>query len=73
MSEGMATQPAYQYLVNADGETTGIVISPKLFEAFEEYMIDEGIAQTYRDSKKEELISWEQVKAELVAEGKLDA
>ncbi len=63
----------YQYVVNAEGETTGVLLSPKAFEAYEEYLIDEAMAQAARDSKGEEGIPWDQVKAELIAEGKLDA
>jgi hypothetical protein len=76
MSDIMEDKPAhsnYQYIVNDAGEKTGVIVSPKAFEAFEEYMIDEGMAQAARDSIDEEGIPWEQIKAELVAEGKLDA
>jgi hypothetical protein len=73
MEEDKPVQSNYEYIVNADGETTGMIVSPKAFEAFEEYMIDEGMAQAARDSKDEVGIPWEQIKAELVAKGKLDA
>ena len=73
MSEGEKTNTDYQYLVDTKGETTGILLSPKAFEAFEEYMIDKAMAQAAQDAKNEEVVPWEQVKAELVAEGKLDA
>ena len=62
----------YQYVVNAAGETTGILISPKAFEAFEEYLIDEGMAQAARDSKNEVSIPFDTVVAEMRAAGEID-
>ena len=62
----------YQYVVNAQGETTGVLLSPKAFEAYEEYMIDEAIAQAARDSKGELGIPLEEVMAELRAAGEID-
>ena len=63
----------YQYVTDTKGELTGVLLSRKAFEAFEEYMVDKAMAQAAQDAKGEEVIPWEQVKAELVAEGKLDA
>ena len=62
-----------QFVVSADGEKTGVFLSLQAFEAFEEYLEDLAIGQSARERKNEELIPWEQVKAELIAEGKLDA
>ena len=73
MSEGKLSSSDFQYVTDTKGEITGAVLSLRACEAFEEYMIDEAIAQASRDSKDEEGIPWEQVKAELSAEGKLDA
>ncbi len=73
MSEGEKTSTDFQYVTDTKGEMTGVLLSPKAFEAFEEYMVDKAMAQAAQDAKGEEVIPWEQVKAELVAEGKLDA
>lgn len=42
-----------QRVVNAAGETTGVLLSMKAFEAYEEWLIDEAMAQAARDSKNE--------------------
>jgi len=62
----------FQYVVNAEGETTGVLLSPKAFEAYEEYLIDEAMAQAARDSKGEEGIPLAEVMAELYAAGEID-
>ena len=73
MSEGEKANTDFQYVTDTKGEMTGVLLSPRAFEAFEEYMIDKAMAKAARDSKGEELIPWEQVKSELISEGKLDA
>ena len=73
MSEGEKASTDFQYVTDTKGEMTGVLLSPKAFEAFEEYMIDKAMAQAAQDANNEEIVPWEQVKAELVAEGKLDA
>ena len=53
IAENASSRPDFQYVVNASGETTGIVVPPKVFEALEEYVIDEAMGQAARDSKNE--------------------
>lgn len=62
----------YQYVVNAAGETTGVLLSPRAFEAYEEYLIDEAMAQAVRDSKGEVGRPLEDVMAEMRAAGEID-
>ena len=72
MLEDVSAKSSYQYLVSAEGETTGVVISLKLFEALEEYLIDEGMAQAARESKDEIGRPLEEFIAELRAAGEID-
>ncbi len=62
----------YQYVVNTEGETTGVLLSPKAFEAYEEYVIDQAIAQAARDSKGEPGRPLDEFLAELRHEGAID-
>ena len=62
----------YQYVVNTKGETTGVLLSPKAFEAYEEYLIDQAIAQTARDSKGEAGRPLDDFLTELRHEGEID-
>ena len=62
----------YQYVVNAAGETTGVLLSPKAFEAYEEYVIDQAIAQAARDHKNEAVRPLDEFLSELRHEGEID-
>ena len=62
----------YQYVVNTKGETTGVLLSPKTFEAYEEHAIDQAIAQAARDSKGEAGRPLDDFLAELRLEGQID-
>lgn len=61
-----------QFVTNAVGEKTAVIVPIETYEALEEMMEDRHLARVARESKDEERISWSQVKTELVAEGKLD-
>jgi len=62
-----------QFVVNEAGERTAVQISLQQYEAFLEYMEDLHLARVARESKDEETIPWEQIKAEMIAEGTLEA
>ena len=58
-----------QFITNAEGHKTAVILP---IEDYEELMEDLHLARVARESKGEERIPWEQVKSELVSEGKLD-
>lgn len=60
--------PKIQYIIDAEGNRTAVILS---IEEFENLMEDIGMRQAYCESREEERIPWEQIKAELIAEGKL--
>jgi hypothetical protein len=61
-----------QYMVNAAGETTGVVLSLEAFEAYEEFLIDEAMAQAARESKNEVGRPLDELVSELRAAGEID-
>ncbi len=71
-AEDVSIRPDFQYVVNASGETTGIVVPPKVFDALEEYVIDEAMGQAARDSKDEVGRPFADFLAELRAAGEID-
>lgn len=58
-----------QYVTDAEGNKTAVILP---IEEYEELMEDLHLSRIARESKNEERIPWNQVRAELVAEGKLD-
>ena len=44
MSEGEKANIDFQYVTGTKGEMTGVLLSLRAFEAFEDYMIDKAIA-----------------------------
>jgi len=58
-----------QYVTDAEGNKTAVILP---IEEYEELMEDLHLGRVARESKNEERIPWNQVRAELVAEGKLD-
>lgn len=63
-----------QFVTDAEGRKTAALVPMFLYEAFEDYMEDQALARAAREAlADEERIPWEQVKAELIAEGKLAA
>jgi hypothetical protein len=58
-----------QYITNESGERTAVIMP---IEEYEELLEDLHVSRVAEETKDEERIPWEQVKNELVAEGKLD-
>jgi len=59
-----------QYVTDANGERTAVILP---LEEYEELLEDLHVTRAAEETKDEPHIPWEQVKAELVSEGKLDA
>jgi hypothetical protein len=59
-----------QYVTDAKGERTAVILP---LEEYEELLEDLHVIRVADEIKDEPRIPWEQVKAELVSEGKLDA
>ena len=62
--------PNVQYVTNESGQRTAVIVP---IEEYEELLEDLHLIRVADESKDEPRIPWEQVKAELVSEGKLDA
>lgn len=62
--------PNVQYVTNESGQRTAVILP---IEEYEELLEDLHLIRVADESKEEPRIPWEQVKAELVSEGKLDA
>ena len=58
-----------QYVTDANGERTAVILP---LEEYEELLEDLHVSRVADETKDEPRIPWEQVKAELVSEGKLD-
>jgi hypothetical protein len=58
-----------QYITNESGERTAVIMP---IEEYEELLEDLHVTRVAEETKDEERIPWEQVKNELVSEGKLD-
>jgi hypothetical protein len=58
-----------QYVTDANGERTAVILP---LEEYEELLEDLHVISVAEETKDEPRIPWEQVKAELVSEGKLD-
>ena len=61
--------PKVQYITDSEGNKTGVILS---LEEFENLVEDTHLSRVYRETKDEERIPWEQVKEELIAEGKIE-
>jgi hypothetical protein len=59
-----------QYVTDANGERTAVILP---LEEYQELLEDMHIIRVAEETKDEPGIPWDQVKAELVSEGKLDA
>jgi hypothetical protein len=59
-----------QYVTDANGERTAVILP---LEEYQELLEDMHIVRVAEETKDEPGIPWDQVKAELVSEGKLDA
>jgi len=58
-----------QYVTDANGERTAIILP---LEEYGELLEDLHVIRIAEETKDEPRMPWEQVKAELVSEGKLD-
>jgi hypothetical protein len=59
-----------QYVTDANGERTAVILP---LEEYQELLEDLHVTRVAEETKDEPLIPWEDVKAGLIAEGKLDA
>ena len=59
-----------QYVTDANGERTAVILP---LDEYEELLEDLHVIRVAEETKDEPRIPWEQVKAELVSDGKLDA
>ena len=59
-----------QYVTDANGERTAVILP---LDEYEELLEDLHVIRVAEEAKDEPRIPWEQVKAELESEGKLDA
>jgi len=59
-----------QYVTDANGERTAVILP---LDEYEELLEDLHVTRIAEETKDEDRIPWEEVKAELVSEGKLDA
>jgi PHD/YefM family antitoxin component YafN of YafNO toxin-antitoxin module len=59
-----------QYVTNEKGQRTAVILP---IEEYEELLEDLHVIRVANERKDDERIPWEQVKTELVSEGKLDA
>ncbi len=59
-----------QYVTDANGERTAVILP---LDEYQELLEDMHVIRVAEETKDEPRIPWEQVKAELVSEGKLDA
>jgi len=58
-----------QFVTDAEGHKTAVIIP---IDDYEELLEDLHLGRISRESKDEERIPWQQVRAELVATGRLD-
>lgn len=58
-----------QYITDANGHRTGVILS---LEEYEEYVTDMGMADAAREMKDEPIRDLEDVLTEMKAEGELD-
>jgi hypothetical protein len=59
-----------QYVTDANGERTAVILP---LDEYQELLEDLHVTRAAEETKDEERIPWEEVKAELISEGKLDA
>ena len=59
-----------QYITDANGERTAVILP---IDEYEELLEDKHLIRVADETRDEPRIPWEQVKAELVSDGKLDA
>jgi hypothetical protein len=59
-----------QYITDVNGERTAVILP---LSEYQELLEDMHVIRVAEETRDEPRIPWEQVKAELVSEGKLDA
>lgn len=59
-----------QYVTDANGERTAVILP---LDEYEDLLEDLHVTRLAEETKDDDLIPWDEVKAELVSEGKLDA
>jgi hypothetical protein len=59
-----------QYITDANGERTAVILP---IDEYEELFEDKHLIRVADETRDEPRIPWEQVRAELVSDGKLDA
>jgi len=59
-----------QYVTDANGERTAVILP---LDEYQELLEDLHVTRVADETKNEDVIPWKELKAELVAEGKLDA
>lgn len=58
-----------QFITDAEGNRTAVILP---MDEYEQLMEDLHLARIYEESRDEERIPWDQIKEELIAEGKLE-
>jgi len=58
-----------QFITDAEGNRTAVILP---MDEYEQLMEDLHLARIYEESRDDERIPWDQIKEELIAEGKLE-
>lgn len=58
-----------QFITDAEGNRTAVILP---MDEYEQLMEDLHLTRVYEESRDEERIPWDQIKEELIAEGKLE-
>lgn len=58
-----------QFITDAEGNRTAVILP---MDEYEQLMEDLHLARIYEESRDEERFPWDQIKEELIAEGKLE-
>jgi PHD/YefM family antitoxin component YafN of YafNO toxin-antitoxin module len=58
-----------QFITDAEGNRTAVILP---MDEYEQLMEDLHLARVYEESRDEERVPWDQIKEELIAEGKLE-
>lgn len=61
-----------QFITDANGEKTAVIVPIDKYNQLEELLEDLHLSRIARETRDEERTSWDEVRKDLVAEGKLD-
>ncbi len=61
-----------KFVTDDEGRKTAVIMPIERYEEYLEMLEDLHLIRVYHETKDDERIPWEQVRAELTAEGKLD-